>query len=102
MVAVALVGFQFLMVRLKAVSVAVPAPSVYISIPYGSIKSSCSVSLGALCHISIPYGSIKSHRNNKAEIGIKIIFQFLMVRLKVMPQNSVMMSLCNFNSLWFD
>ena len=98
--------FQFLMVRLKvsskSLSKSVPKN---ISIPYGAIKSqtgfqrkvwrqNISIPYGAIKReqdneqnslykvISIPYGAIKRFHKNVTTTK-DILFQFLMVRLKV-------------------
>ena len=53
--------FQFLMVRLKGSSKKEVAGNIYISIPYGAIKSRISVIVEEIrIIISIPYGAIKS------------------------------------------
>ena len=73
-------GFQFLMVRLKACRVFLYALSgQVISIPYGSIKRQFAIYNIIFTTISIPYGSIKSVITTQA----------------VQWQS-------NFNSLWFD
>ena len=51
--------------------------------------------------ISIPYGSIKA--KVKADgMDSRIEFQFLMVRLKLMPFRIMYPRFSHFNSLWFD
>jgi len=55
-------GFQFLMVRLKGIIAVLKKIRVIISIPYGAIKSSYYVKF----------------------FVAEILFQFLMVRLKVL------------------
>ena len=55
-----------------------------ISIPYGAIKRRAALCCQAAeARISIPYGAIKSSRRNAPE-GVAAVFQFLMVRLKVL------------------
>ena len=51
--------FQFLMVRLKAISTCFSISRFVISIPYGSIKRKSEDRKGRYIKISIPYGSIK-------------------------------------------
>ena len=95
--------FQFLMVRLKAQPVVLAYIPIFISIPYGSIKSYRRYFYIASNGISIPYGSIKSNSPTivfsfsmnisipygsiKSQAGCILVcklrwFQFLMVRLK--------------------
>ena len=59
---------------------------ILISIPYGSIKSSEYCSSSPALVISIPYGSIKRIVGWFA-VAIIVLFQFLMVRLKVKNQS---------------
>jgi len=55
--------FQFLMVRLKAISNLLSMSITSISIPYGAIKSRLARSKSRCTqNISIPYGAIKSKR----------------------------------------
>ena len=58
----------------------------FISIPYSSIKRQNYVILYYLLHISIPYSSIKSMKSGCACI-FPYLFQFLIVRLKVLHTN---------------
>ncbi len=75
--------FQFLLVRLKVASTCELLYSSSISIPTGTIKSRKSLSASAFrAYISIPTGTIKRNAFNKGDVKI-IIFQFLLVRLKV-------------------
>ena len=71
------------MVRLKVICNSYINVSIFISIPYGAIKSKSVVNnLYTRSNISIPYGAIKSKKYFRQRKGI-YIFQFLMVRLKV-------------------
>ena len=56
-----------------------------ISIPYGAIKSITIRNLLRFIHISIPYGAIK-RVGQYAFANSQFEFQFLMVRLKVIPK----------------
>ncbi len=58
------------------------------------------LSTARLC-ISIPYGSIKS-RSRRGRRLQTVKFQFLMVRLKVIPLQTNDNTPSYFNSLWFD
>ena len=136
--------FQFLLVRLKVVNTFTSLTTSTISIPSGTIKShSGSLSIASIM-ISIPSGTIKSKwsqavgKNPMAisipsgtiksfvcyiKIGLIVVFQFLLVRLKVgcvhnRPTSFVFQFLLvrlkelkkwkqsrrwkNFNSFWYD
>ena len=55
-----------------------------VSIPYGSIKSANAINQQYQTQVSIPYGSIK-RCESAWDFGRVDMFQFLMVRLKVLP-----------------
>ena len=60
MIVAILNGFQFLMVRLKALRSRFNRAVYVISIPYGAIKSFCQQANNQIAFgISIPYGAIK-------------------------------------------
>ena len=95
--------FQFLMVRLK-----VTTPSArhfrppWFQFLMVRLKGTASASCWLENLISIPYGSIKRLKLMN-RLFWQLLFQFLMVRLKVVEVVQVfIVLLSNFNSLWFD
>ena len=74
--------FQFLMVRLKDIIHLCAGSGTIVSIPYGSIKRFFRYSYSYFFSVSIPYGSIKS-LDAFNDLNSNNLFQFLMVRLKV-------------------
>ncbi len=111
------------MVRLKDQKVSSQLQNIFISIPYGAIKRITKKVLIIFCIISIPYGAIKSTHSfakNVYDGGIsipygaiksvlmnveyseRILFQFLMVRLKAWVNIRLQIVNSNFNSLWCD
>ena len=75
--------FQFLLVQLKVQKKEFRLLKDFISIPTGSIKRSQSNNNLILIFISIPTGSIKRNLEG-LKINMVIIFQFLLVQLKVL------------------
>ena len=74
------------MVQLKAKAGDKWTIDIAISIPYGSIKRSWTVTEKRQQRISIPYGSIK-RTISISDKGTLLEFQFLMVQLKVFQFN---------------
>ena len=90
------------MVQLKVQITDCTSFFLFISIPYGSIKSVAgTVWKQEAEKISIPYGSIKRPNPKKYE-PLLFIFQFLMVQLKVCFDGFIGSGSTNFNSLWFN
>ena len=80
--------FQFHMVRLKGRRAGTRCSSASVSIPYGTIKSPAG-GVRRISHngVSIPYGTIKSV-DIPAILYILQLFQFHMVRLKVIQRRN--------------
>ena len=73
-----------------------------ISIPSGTIKSvTISPSTSVLPSISIPSGTIKRVVGNASSYSVSL-FQFLLVRLKVLFGNAIIILFYYFNSFWYD
>ena len=94
--------FQFLIVRLKALTVLGFVVSMRISIPYSTIKSLLvGRSSRTASVISIPYSTIKRVRRRFADAP-EDKFQFLIVRLKDPYVSPTWLLQGNFNSLQYD
>ena len=87
------------MVRLKVDTELVQALAKHISIPYGSIKRCSKFS----AHVVFQFLMVrlKVYKTQIEDLET-IIFQFLMVRLKVNNGRCHIQKFHDFNSLWFD
>ena len=98
---VAVLQFQFLMVRLKGGRGTSEKRTEYISIPYGSIKRKTTLS-SADRTIKFQFLMVRLKVRIAQALDRVLRFQFLMVRLKDDRKPRPALRLCDFNSLWFD
>jgi len=73
-----------------------------LSIPSGTIKSfNCDLGDVTLYAISIPSGTIKRVASSSV-VTMRLIFQFLLVRLKGSMKEVFLDTGSHFNSFWYD
>ena len=101
-VAVYVVGFQFLLVRLKAYMVDIGSDLQDIfQFLLVRLKVKTAVFLNHFANISIPSGTIKSRPYEGSFFSVTQ-FQFLLVRLKDVAPQTIKECKADFNSFWYD